>query len=215
MPLMSLLYSLITWIPALQDDPEGLVYLEVITRTITQSARFVAYDAKIQRDQPYMDRSIRAVLWGIFEPLASGAIDIDEDLIEMLPRNRLNILSIHQAKGLEFPMVVVDVGSDFRTNHWKQAFKRFPRNGSRSHLLEDTLRPFSPLGRPMRSAIDRAFDDLVRQYFVSFSRPQDILLLVGLGAPTSGPNPRIPNVATGWIRNQQWPWQGRPGIVYL
>lgn len=214
-PLMSLLYNLITWIPILQDDPEGLVCLEVITRTITQSARFVAYGATVQGQPPHADRSVRAILWGIFEPLASGAIDIDEDLIETLPRNRLNILSIHQAKGLEFPMTIVDIGSDFQRNHWKQAFKRFPRGGSHSHILEDALRPFSPLGLPARSGIDRAFDDLVRQYFVSFSRPQDVLLLVGLGDSNSGPNPNVPNIATGWIRNQQWPWRGLPGVVYL
>ncbi len=212
--LMSLLYNLITWIPTLQDDPEGLIYLEVITRTITQSARFISYDATIHRDQPHADRSVRAVLWGIFEPLASGAIEIDEDLMDKFPRDRLNILSIHQAKGLEFPMVIVDVSSDFRTNHWTQAFKRFPRGGSHSHILEDTLRPFSPLGRPVRSAIDRAFDDLVRQYFVSFSRPQDVLVLVGL-CDNSGMPRAIPNVALGWIRNQQWPWQGLPGITFL
>jgi len=213
-PLIQLLYELITWIPVFQDDPEGLVYLEVITRTITQSARFIAYDATIQRDPPQADDSVRAILWGIFEPLASGAIDIDEDLIELLPRDWLNILSIHQAKGLEFPLVIVDVGSDFRTNHWRQAFKRFPREGSRSQNLEDILRPFSPLGAPVRSAVDRAFDDLVRQYFVAFSRPQDVLLLVGFGQPNGGPSP-IPNVATGWRRDGQWPWQGLPGVVYL
>ena len=213
-PLMSLLYNLITWIPTLQDDPEGLVYLEVITRTIAQSASFVAYGATIQGQPPHADRSVHAILRGILEPLASGAIDINEELIETLPRNRLNIMSIHQAKGLEFPMTIVDVGSDFRRNHWKQAFKRFPRGGSRSHILEDTLRPFSLLGLPARSQIDRAFDDLIRQYFVSFSRPQDILVLIGLGNPNSGPTP-IPNIATGWIRNQQWPWQGLPGVVYL
>ena len=213
-PLIQLLYELITWIPTFQEDPEGLVYLEVITRTITQSARFISYDATVQRDQPAADDSVRAILWDIFEPLASGAIDIDEDLIELAPRDRLNIMSIHQAKGLEFPLVIVDVGSDFKTKHWRQAFKRFPRGGSRAHNLEDTLRPFSPLGPLTRAARDRAFDDLVRQYFVAFSRPQDVLMLVGL-SDNEGKPKDIPNVATGWTRDEQWPWRGLPGIVYL
>jgi len=213
-PLIQLLYELITWIPAFQEDPEGLVYLEVIARTITQSARFTAYDATIQRDPPHADRSVREILWRIFEPLASGAIDIDEELIEVFPRDRLNIMSIHQAKGLEFPLVIVDVGSDFRTNHWKQAFKRFPRGGSRSHNLEDHLRPFSPLRAPTRPARDRAFDDLVRLYFVAFSRPQDVLMLVGLCDDNGNPK-AIPNVATGWTRDEQWPWRGLPRVVHL
>ena len=215
-PLMQLLYELITWIPAFQEDPEGLVYLEVITRTITQSARFTAYDATIQRDPPHADRSVREILWRIFEPLASGAIDIDEELIEVFPRDRLNIMSIHQAKGLEFPLVIVDVSSDFRRNHWKQAFKRFPRENELRppYSLEDHLRPFSPLGAPTRSARDRAFDDLVRLYFVAFSRPQDVLMLVGLSDDNGNPK-AIPNVATGWTRDGQWRWQGLPRVVYL
>jgi len=31
-------------------------------------------------------------------------------LLETLPSDRINILSIHQSKGLEFPFVVVDAG---------------------------------------------------------------------------------------------------------
>lgn len=219
--LIQLLYELITWIPPFQEDAEGLVYLEVITRTITQSARFISYDATIQRDQPQADESVKAILWGIFEPLASGAIDIDEDLIELLPRDRLNILSIHQAKGLEFPLIIVDVGSDFKGDYWRtQGFKRFPLHDNqdgiraRAPRLEDVLRRFSPLGIPTRPARDREFDDLVRQYFVAFSRPQDVLVLVGLSDRGSVPR-AIPNVATGWIRDGQWLWSGLPGIIYL
>jgi DNA helicase-2/ATP-dependent DNA helicase PcrA len=216
-PLIRLLYELVTWMPTLQDDPEGLIYLEVITRTIGQSARFIAYDATVQRDAPHAERSVKALLWGIFEPLASGIIDIDEELIELLPRDRLNILSVHQAKGLEFPLVIVDVGSDFRTDHWTQAFRRFPRSGGRPHNLEDTLRPFSTdkeLRRATRSPRDRAFDDLIRQYFVAYSRPQDVLMLVGLGSPADGPL-AIPNVATRWVRGDSQNGKGLPGVVLL
>ena len=46
--------------------------------------------------------------------------------------------------------------------------------------LEDIIRKFSPLEIPERSGKDRAFDDLIRHYFVAFSRAQDVLLLVGL-----------------------------------
>lgn len=220
-PLTHLLYQLVAWLPEFQDDPEGLVYLEVITRAITQAARYSAYSAAIWRDEPHASRSIRAAVWDVFVPLASGVVDINEDLIEVLPRDRLSILSIHQAKGLEFPLTIVDVGSDFRQNRWNsQGFKRFPLHSHESGIhasapiLEDVLRPFSPLGAPGRSARDREFDDLVRLYFVAFSRAQDVLLLVGLcdgnGAPLD-----IPNVATGWTRDGGWPCRGLPGVVQL
>jgi DNA helicase-2/ATP-dependent DNA helicase PcrA len=220
-PLIQLLYELITWMPVLQNDPEGLIYLEVITRTITQSARFIAYDAMIRQDAPAAEASVKAILRGIFEPLASGAIDIDEDLTEVIPRDRLSIMSVHQAKGLEFPLTIVDVSSDFTINSWQyQGFKRFPlhasQDGIRSSapILEDAVRQFSPLGKQSRSTRDREFDDLVRQFFVAFSRAQDVLMLVGL-CDNHG-NPRaIPNVATGWTRDGLWPLRGLPGITCL
>ena len=46
--------------------------------------------------------------------------------------------------------------------------------------MEDSLRIYSSLGSSNRSGRDRAFDDLIRLYFVAFSRAQDVLLLVGL-----------------------------------
>lgn len=218
--LMSLLYNLITWIPEMQDDPEGLVYLEAITRTITQSAHFSSFKAEIRSDPTFADLSVGAAIRDIFAPLAAGEIEIDEDLLETTPRDRLNVLSIHQSKGLEFLLVIVDVGSDFKMNHPKQRFKRFPDKHGRPHALEDVLRPHSPLGKPARSPLDRTFDDLLRLYFVAFSRPQDALLIVGLcDLKTRQPKKTIPNLALGWDRTDATPsgirWPLLPGIVYL
>ncbi|MFQ5911239.1 MAG: UvrD-helicase domain-containing protein, partial [Thermoplasmata archaeon] len=213
--LTDLIYKLITWVPEMQDDIEGLVYLEAITRTVTQTSLFASFGGEIifnPRDPGSRTEqsSVRDALWNIFTPLATGAIEINEDLLETLPSDRLNIMSIHQAKGLEFPLVIVDVGSDFRTEHWAHAFKRFPRDGGVPHTQEDMLRPFSPLGPPTRSARDRAFDDLVRQFFVAYSRAQDVLLLVGLNSVRDG----IKNVGAGWDRSGTWHWgSGLPNLV--
>ena len=43
-------------------------------------------------------------------------------------------------------------------------------------------RPHTELLKPGRSGQERAFDDLYRQFFVAYSRPQEVLLLVGLNA---------------------------------
>ncbi len=196
----------------MQNDVEGLVYLEAISRTIAQTAFFSGFGGELVFDKRLPDLeyySIREVLWNIFVPLATGAIDVDEGLLETLPDNRINIMSIHQSKGLEFPLVIVDVGSDLRTNHPKNAFKRFPEEGGKSCTLEDEIRVCSPLDSPKRSGRDRAFDDLIRHYFVAFSRPQDVLLLVGLNSVIDGYDTKndhiyIPHVATGWTRNGEW-----------
>lgn len=213
--LIDLIYNLITWIPSMQNDIEGLVYLEAITRTINQAGLFSNFGAEMVFDQnnPNLEQaSIREALWNIFVPIATGAIQIDEDLLETLPSDRINIMSIHQAKGLEFPLVIVDVGSDFRTGHYAHAFKRFPRDGGKACNMEDELRPYSPLGQPQRSGLDRAFDDLIKHYFVSYGRAQDVLLLVGLNTVRN----HIPNMATGWDRNRNWHWsRGLPNLVHM
>ena len=222
-PLIDLVYKLVTWLPNMQNDIEGLVYLEAITRTICQAGLFGNFGGQIIFDPRNLDletASIREALWNIFVPMATGAIEIDEDLLDTLPPDRLNIMSIHQAKGLEFPLVIVDVGSDFRDLR-SADFKRFPRNGGKSCNMEDELRPYSPLGQPKRAALDRAFDDLVRQYFVAFSRAQDVLLLVGLnsirhGYYTQSGQKAIPNIATGWDRNGNWHWgEGLHNLIHL
>jgi DNA helicase II / ATP-dependent DNA helicase PcrA len=82
---------------------------------------------------------------------------------------------------------------------------RFPESGDLPHRLEDELRPFGPhVGRP-REQIDRAFDDLYRLYYVAFSRPKDVLLLVGLTSSMA-----LPNIAQGWTRGRKALWGTDP-----
>ncbi len=202
--ILDLCYKLVTWLPFFQDDPEGQVYLEVICRAIAQNAAYSRYESKLLSNKEF--ESIKEAYWNIFIPLATGVIELNEELIETFPRNRLSILSIHQAKGLEFPMVIVDVSSDFKSNHYSQRFKRFPdpKRVGETYSMEDEVRRFSPLQNfPIGSKLDRAFDDLVRQYFVAYSRAQIVLLLVGLR------NHHIPNVALGWRRDESWAWQNK------
>ncbi|GAB6056481.1 hypothetical protein JCM15415_17970 [Methanobacterium movens] len=216
--VMELAYKLVTWIKPLQEDVEGLVYLEAVTRTVAQTGLFSSFGGEIIFDSkiPELEqKSIEDAIWNIMVPLATGAIEVDENLLDTLPSNRISIMSVHQAKGLEFPLVVVDVGSEFRVNHHTQAFKRYPQDGGKSSNLEDFLRKYSPLGTPPRTPRDRAFDDLFRLYFVSYSRAQDVLLLVGLKSVMEGyqDGKQIPNVATGWDRNHNWP--GLNDIIFI
>jgi DNA helicase-2/ATP-dependent DNA helicase PcrA len=145
------------------------------------------------------EASVRDLLCDWLAPIASDTAELDEDMIGSFPRDRLSILSIHQSKGLEFPMVLVDIGADFKTPHRAHAFKRYPNDGAMSHTLEDIIRPLSGLITPTRSAQDRAFDDLERLYYVSFTRAEEVLILFGLDKvrPDGGV---IPNIAAGWDR---------------
>ncbi|MCQ2977875.1 MAG: ATP-dependent helicase [archaeon] len=208
--LIELAYKLATWIEELQDDIEGLVYLESITKTITQNGFFNKYSANIYFDSAENEvNSIEEALWNIFVPIATGGVKLDENLFETLPPKRMNIMSIHQSKGLEFPLVIVDIGSKFSKNQSKHSKLRFPKDSDNSSILEDKIRNYSVLGESNRDSRDRSFDDLIRLYFVAFSRAQDVLLLVGLNSSIEGYASKdvymnIPNVALGWSRDEEF-----------
>ena len=207
--LMELAYKLITWIGDLQDDVEGIVYLEAITRSIKQTGFFNKYSGNIVFTNSKTEReSVLEAIWNIFIPIATGGVGIDEDLLETLPDDRINIMSIHQSKGLEFPLVIVDVGSRFKKNNVNTQKLRFPKLEPKNKSIEDSIRCFSSFGESKRSEKDRSFDDLTRLYFVAFSRAENVLLLVGLLPSLDGYNVKndlkqIPNVALGWSRDEK------------
>ncbi len=208
--LMELAYKLTTWIEPLQDDVEGIVYLEAITKSITQTGFFNEYHSTISFKSPIDERdSVLEAIWNIFIPLSTGGVKIDESLLETLPDDRINVLSIHQSKGLEFPLVIVDVGSKFKTNDIKTQKLRFPKSLKEQTTIEDTIRQYSVLGESERSEKDRMFDDLTRLYFVAFSRAESVLLLIGLNRAIEGYTKKdqhinIPNIALGWSRDENY-----------
>jgi DNA helicase-2/ATP-dependent DNA helicase PcrA len=221
--LIDLSYNLVTWIPFLMEDIEGLAYFESILRTMEDNILFSDYKSEILVDAAvpfsrYQKATIREAYWNIFVPIALGAIEIEEDLFETLPHDRLNIMSIHQAKGLEFPLVIVDVGSEFKGIHKNHAFKRHPVEPSFDTIVETELRPFSQLEHQLHidsqspRTIDRDFDELIRKFFVAYSRSQDILLIIGLNSVRDGytlkkgERREIMNIATGWDREGLWVW---------
>jgi DNA helicase II / ATP-dependent DNA helicase PcrA len=179
-PFLDVLYGFVPWMPYFEDDPEGLVYLEAITRAAGQASGFSAFGGKLVRPvvargeaDPGL-RSIRSLLLDVIAPIAENEIEVDEEIMPSVPRDRLNVMTIHQAKGLEYPLVIVDVGADFSSNSDKNRFRRFPENPSSTALEEDLLAPFTgelgPL-RGQRRALDRTFEDLIRLYYVGYSRP--------------------------------------------
>lgn len=207
-PLLDLLYKLIVWMPAFQRDPEHQVYLEAIMRCITQGAHYSPYALSVLATAPHDERSRASVIRDLLSPIAEKAVDIDEDLMFAVPRNRLSIMTIHQSKGLEYPLVIVDVGSEFKMNHAKQAFRRFPLQPSAPVVMESSLAPYTAVGpvRVTRSDLDRTFDDLMRMYYVAYSRAQFTLLLVGLTKNIEYAT-SIRNVATFWTRDDTWSWR--------
>ena len=220
-PFLDVLYGLVPWVPHFEEDPEGQVYLEAMSRAAGQAAGFSAYSGKIVRpvnpnvDDDHGKRSILAILRDVIAPIAENVIDVDEEIMPSVPRDRLNVMTIHQAKGLEYPLVIVDVGADFTMDAPKNRFRRFPDSPSATAQIEDALAPFTaelgPL-RTARSGLDRSFEDLIRLFYVAFSRPQSVLMLVGC-EKLRGWKSKVKHVATGWRQDQSWAWKDQTSYV--
>jgi DNA helicase-2/ATP-dependent DNA helicase PcrA len=201
-PLLELFFTLLTWIPQLQMDPEGQVYLEAIARTVAEAGQFASFGARILHGTQWDQQSVSQAIRQVFENIASGNVEVDEEIMPYVPRSFFPIMTVHQAKGLEFPLVIVDVGSDYKRNSPAQRPMRFPETPDSIHLIENLVVPFCVIGpeRTQRPGLDRAWDDLRRLYFVAFSRPENVLLMVGLTSQI-GAAPRVRSVATGDLRN--------------
>ncbi len=213
-PAIEIIYKLITWMPAFQNNAEHQVWLQTLMETIDSVSAESPYHMILHShtvDGPpsvHVDRSRESLIRDGLLPLAENNEDIDEDIFPSVPRNQLQFMTIHQAKGLEFPVVIVDVGSRFTRDHPRQRFLRFPETPSSNVRQEDDIEPHldAPL-RGHRTPIDRTFDDLKRLYYVAYSRPQSVLILVGNERCLRYRSGAIPNIALGWNRDREWPWR--------
>ena len=220
-PALQLLYKMPAWMPGFRDDRERQAWLEAVARIISSASMASPYDMRILQNTKqekqenagdHVRRSRFSLIRDALVPIAENSVDVDEDIIPSVPRDRLPFMTIHQAKGLEFPLVIVDVGSRFNRDHWTQSFLRFPDPYKPSNTVraEEEMEPH--LRAPLRSgrpAKERDFDDLVRLYYTACSRPQSALVLVGLR------NQSIPNVAQGWRRDKSWAWETKKPYVEI
>lgn len=208
----NLIDSLFERLPQMKNEPLGRGCFEVFVRQlgarnrISQSDRWldgVAVDAAV---------TVEDLLTYFLGPIACGAVDWDDDIMDAFPRDHLNVAPLRCTRRLSTPLVVVDVGSDFESHRRRHASKRFPTRGAAAHALENLLRPKHPQFTTLeRSSRDRAFDDLQRAFYTAFSRAREVLLLVGLNqshpSPPRGSGEKIMNVATGWRRDEICEWK--------
>ena len=197
----------------IDQTAENKIYYDLITETIIQTSRAIAYDDTLTANQ---------VFWHILIPIALGAVELDDDLFDIDLDENINIMSIHQAKGLEFDVVIVDVGSDILNNKKSSAFKRFPEKGGKTYNIEHYVQRCSDVGIINdENPTDAAFDELIRRYFVAYSRSKTLLILCGLNSMRHGyqgnfqDSIKIPNIATGWNRNKIWVWENLDNLFNI
>ncbi|WP_129678124.1 ATP-dependent DNA helicase [Candidatus Chloroploca sp. Khr17] len=122
----------------------------------------------------YLEKNLRDLFNQFLRFLHDGGINEYEDEAEYAPSGHVSFLTIHQAKGLEFPVVVVgSLGAVPRKQY-----------SAVDVVLEGYLArpPYEPLEKTK-------FYDFRRLYYTAFSRAQNLLLLTALEVNGTGRTP--------------------------
>ena len=111
----------------------------------------------------YLDKNLRDLFNQFLRFLIAGGIDEYEDEAEYAPSGCVSILTIHQSKGLEYPVVIVG------------SMEAVPR---KQYDELDEILASGYLSRPIFEPLDATkFFDFWRLYYTAFSRAQNILAL--------------------------------------
>ena len=113
----------------------------------------------------WLENNLKHLFCQFLHFLYRGGLEEFEDYEEPIPSGCVSVMTIHQSKGLEFPVTVVGSLAKTPRKDWTDLdaileLKYFARL------------PFEPLERTK-------FFDFWREYYVAFSRAQNLLVLTG------------------------------------
>ena len=176
-----------------QNAPEQNLRMSKLTRLFE---KFCALYGRQLRTSPTVAGSLPSSWYGNFYYGLSGyiaqhGIDDDEDEEEICPVGYFPIMTIHQAKGLEFDFVFTgNLGHSVRE--------------SSAHFLERDLRQFR-INQPLidHPITDAAWHDAIRQHFVAYSRAKRALVLIATNSQlrkTGTETAAFSNYGGGWAR---------------
>ena len=111
----------------------------------------------------YLERNLRSLFNQFLRFLKDGGIDEYEDVSEYAPSGCVSFLTIHQSKGLEFPVVMV---GSLGTSPRKQ-YKDLDEVLEQGYLSRESFEPLE----------STKFFDFWRLYYTAYSRAQNLLVL--------------------------------------
>ena len=167
------------WADLLGDSAKGGVKdsrparnLAIISQLLTRYEHLHGVDLL---KPEWLELNLKNLFCKYFRFLFDGGIEEFEDEADYAPSGCVSFLTIHQSKGLEFPVVVV--GSLY-------AGPRSKNDPLQDHLAAEHYRklPFEPADRI-------AAFDFWRLYYVAFSRAQNLLVLTDPAKTGPGSNP--------------------------
>lgn len=163
----------VTW----KDDPERTIRLGKLSKVLESYCAlpfpgYVGSTRGILRTDQSMAGQIHSqqlnhLYYALVGLLVSEGLNDPEDEDVICPPGRFPIMTVHQAKGLEFPFVFVT----------KIGVQNVPVGAEL--CLEDALRQFRVSPSPVTfTAQDRANQDYMRFFYVAYSRAQYSLVLL-------------------------------------
>ena len=89
----------------------------------------------------YLTKNLRSLFNQFFRFLKEGGIDEYEDRQEYAPSGCVSFFTIHQSKGLEFPVVIVVIGGEPRKqfSHWMGIGERVFDQAAVSAVRDDEI----------------------------------------------------------------------------
>lgn len=189
-------------IAAIQQDPDAEQAAQLLIQTLDSYDRIVEHGwPMVWEEQPQGTKRVakwwmRRVYYTLVAGIQQDQFSRDEDPPAPPALDAIQALTVHKAKGLEFPIVIVVVDS------------RSECKPDETHRLEQDLFPFR---QDIDGAMDptfflggdeaaRAVQDLVRFHYVAYSRAQQVLIFltpdglfqepVAIGLGTDGTKPQ-------------------------
>jgi len=191
----TILYRILSFEPFItwQNDIDRDGRMSKLTRIFEAYCSLVGRSIKIDRDQngQVSNSWLRRFYYQLLGYLEATGMDDDEIEEEICPPGRLPIMTIHQAKGLQFPFVFVaglGMGSAI----------------SNVHQLEDDFVRFrtTPPTHQFTSS-ERAEHDMARMFYVAYSRAQYALILLGTRSQLQPANrAAIGGEGLGWFNQR-------------
>lgn len=170
--LLEIIYRILSRepFPTWQQDPIRNLRLSKVTRLFEGYNSFNLDVLRANRTGTDLHDNFLNRFYNMFASyLIEAGIDDDEDEEVIVPQGYLPIMTIHQSKGLEFPLVflVTKLGQEGKVGA--------------AQMLEQTLAPFRQTlyPTPARQPNELAVEDDIRLLYVAYSRAQYGLLLIG------------------------------------
>lgn len=169
--VMDVLYRILALSPfrKLKEDPNYATRFAMITDLIDSFTAFTEGYGLLRTSSSEDGRLSFGFLRGFYYQFSgfiqTQGLNDPEDPEDLIPTGYVQVMTVHQAKGLEFPIVIVGSLNDK------------PKEGG-DNWTEDFLAPWSPRN-PMGTTIERAQQDLIRRFYVAYSRVENLLILCG------------------------------------